>query len=297
VRILLTPGSEIFVDGSSLGVTQGDTTTLSLNPAAHSFRAQKGRQYRPEERSLTLNEGETKDLDLRLTPLPVSVEIRKRPTDSKVTYTRKGDPVIRTFNGTRQELVEGHYTFTADASGYLQRGWTGPISWDTVAPIDLEQELAPPPVGIKDWENGVWTPAGSYVKRTAPGFVSFPKPLSYVLFTVNRQGGKAPIQWRLQSGNERNYIRCELGDDGFQAVRVSETNANEVLNGKKYVAKADWYTISISVQGDIAAVRLHNGTNTELLGNLPAKGAETKFGFYIYPEQQLHLATFEGRAR
>ena len=47
--------------------------------------------------------------------------------------------------------------------------------------------------------------------------ILFPKPLSYVQFTVHAQGGKTRAHWLLHYVNEKNYIECVIDDDGFQA--------------------------------------------------------------------------------
>ena len=48
VRVRLTPGSELFVDGSSLGTIPEDNRTVpGLKAGTHNFKAQKGRQFQP----------------------------------------------------------------------------------------------------------------------------------------------------------------------------------------------------------------------------------------------------------
>ena len=115
-----------------------------LKAMAHTFRAEKGKQFQASQKTVELTAGQTVDLDLRLTALPVPVEIRKTPPDSTVTYTRAGDPAVHTFTGTRLDLPEGDYTFTANADGYLERVANEHISWDSVHVIDLTQEPALP---------------------------------------------------------------------------------------------------------------------------------------------------------
>jgi hypothetical protein len=216
-----------------------------------------------------------------------------------VTYTRAGDKTVRPFAGTHQDLPEGDYTFTADAKGYLQKVAMEHISWGSNHPIDLTQAvaLAPPSYKMADWGNGVWMEKRDYFERDGGGFVLFPKPLGYVQFTVRWQGGKTPAQWLLRYVNEKDYIKCEIGDDGFRAVRVSETKSPEVLASKKGVPKSSWYDIRISIRPDGATISLQNGTASELLGEVAEPGfAETKFGFYVQNGQQLYLADFFGRS-
>ena len=56
--IRLTPGSELVVDGNSLGPTQEDTRIVrDLKAGAHTFRAQKGKQFQASQKTLELARG------------------------------------------------------------------------------------------------------------------------------------------------------------------------------------------------------------------------------------------------
>jgi serine/threonine-protein kinase len=299
VSIRLTPGSELFIDGSSKGITQEDTRVVgNLKAMVHTFRAEKGKQFQPIQKPLELIAGRTTDLDLRLTALPVPVDIKKLPPDSTVTYTRAGDKTVHPFIGTHQDLPEGDYTFTADAKGYLQKVAMEHITWGSGHSIDLTQAAALAPTSYKmaDWGKGVWMEKRDYAERDGGGPVIFPKPLEHVQFTVRWQGGKTPAQWLLRYVNEKDYIKCEIGDDGFRAVRVSETKSPEVLATKKGVPKSPWYEIHISIRSDGATLSLQNGPASEPLGEVAAPGfAGTRFGFYVQNGQQLYLAHFSAR--
>lgn len=295
VRLTMTPGSELFVDGTSMG-TQGDTRVLdNLKPMTHIFRAEKGRQFQAIQKTVELAAGQSVDVDLRLTALAVPVDIRKTLPSSVVTYTRAGDPVVRTFTGTHQDLPEGDYTFTAKAEGYLERVAANEhISWDSIHVIDLKQEPALPLFGIADWEKP-WTKKGGAFERNGGGVVLFPKPLSFVQFLVHAQGGKSYAHWLMRYVNEKNYIQCVIDDDGFRAERVTDGKI-ESLATKKGVPKADWYGIRIVTRPDGANVSLQRGANWDLLGDLKATGfSDTKFGFNVPNGQQLHLASFDAR--
>ena len=300
VQIRLTPGSELFVDGSSQG-TDADGLRLvdKLEATAHTFRAQKAR-FLPNQKTLELTEGQTADLDLRLHAAPVAVEIRKNPLDSTVTYTRAGDPAVHLFNGSRNDLPEGDYTFNARANGYLDSGWQGHISWDLPMPISLSQApakpgAAVPPMTMADWGQGIWSAGNRYATRKVSGVVLFPKlvGLGSIQFAIHWDGGKGGGQWVLNYLNGRSYLSCELDDQGFQVVRISE-GKHEILTKKKPVPKAEWYTIRIELEPDRIVHRLQkDGGAFELLDSLPvASSVDGKFGFNISNKQQLSLANF-----
>jgi len=296
VRVRLTPGSELSVDGSSLGPIPEDYRTVpGLKAGSHTFKAQKGRQFQPAQKSIDLTAGQTSELDLRLgSALPVPVEISKRPPDSRVTYIRVGDSSVHDVTGTHLELPEGTYTFRADANGYLQRKATETISWDSLRTIDLTQNPAPPPITMADWDKGLWAPKNDYFEGK-PGLILFPKSLSYVQFTVHAQGGKAGVHWLLHYVNEKNYIECVIDDDGFQASRISD-GKSEVMAPKKTVAKADWYSISIEIRSNGATLSLQKGASSELLLELREPGfGGTRFGFKVPSGQQLFMLGFLGR--
>ena len=297
-RIRLTPGSELFVDDNSLGATQEETRIVpDLKPTTHTFKAEKGKQFQSSQKTVELVPGQTAELDMRLTTLPVPIEIKRAPPNGTVTYTRVGDRAVRTFVGTRQDLTEGDYKFTADADGYLQRVASLHVSWESTHLIDLAQAQAPPLYKLADWGKGVWAEKSGYPERTAPGFVLFPKPLSYVQFTIHSQGTKEHAQWLLHYVNERNYIRCEITDEGFQAVRISDAKSPEVIVRKKGTPALQWYVIGIEARSDGATVKLQKDAGWETLAEIPTTGlGETKFGFQVREGQQILMAAFSGRA-
>ena len=280
------------MDGISVGM-QGDTRVVdNLKAMAHTFRAEKGKQFQVNQKTVEVAAGQSVDLDLRLTASLVPVEIRKTLPSSVVTYTRAGDPAVRTFTGTHQDLAEGYYTFTAKAEGYGERVANEHISWDNVRVIDLTQELALPTYGIADWK---WTKKDGAFERNGGGIILFPKPLSFVQFLVHAQGGKSYAHWLMRYVNEKNYIQCFIDDDGFRAERITDGKI-ESLATKKGVPKADWYAIRIVTRSDGANVSLQKGTNWDPLCDLKVTGfAESKFGFNVPVGQQLHLASFDAQ--
>jgi serine/threonine-protein kinase len=303
VQIRQTPGSELFVDGGSQGTTAEETRVIDKLPAAmHTFRASKAR-FVTKQTTQELTEGKMAELDLRLAAAPVPVEIRKNPADSTVTYTRAGDPGVHPFSGTRAELQEGNYTFTAHASnGYLERTHSEHISWDTPMPIDLAQPPAAKLGGsaltltMEDWGPGIWGGSKELATRKVAGRVLFPKPVGFgsIQFAIHWEGGKGHAQWVLNYLNDKNYLLCELDDQGFQVVRISEGKNQETLTKKKPVPKAAWYYIRIELGPDRIIHQLQKtGGAFEPFDSLPTAGlSEGMFGFIIAPGQQLSLANF-----
>jgi serine/threonine-protein kinase len=297
VNIRLTPGSELIVDGISKGTSPQDTRVVGeLTPASHTFVSQKGRQFGKNEKTIVLGPGQKAELDLRLSVLPVPVEIKKSPQGATVTYIRDGETTTHPFTGTRQDLPEGRYTFIADANGYLQSTAHETISWDTVHTIDLTQAPDRPPAKIADWGKGIWNDKGSYSERVAAGSAIFPKPLAYVQFTIRLEGGKNHPLWLLNYVNERNLVRCEINDEGFQAVRISDGKDPEILF-KKSVAASQWYRIRIQARTDGAKIELSRGADWEVLGDIKATNlATTKFGFFVPEGRKLLMSDFTGRS-
>lgn len=296
-KVRLTPGSELFVDGVSQGTISDEFRTLdNLKPGGHVFRAQKGRQFRPSEKPIDVAAGQNVDVDLRLTPAPVPVDIKKGPADATVTYVRGTDPTVHPVNGTHVELPEGDYKFTARAAGYLENNAQRHVSWDSVQLIDLTQSPEQPALTLSDWK-GVWTSTSDYWQRNAEGLILFPKAISvgYVQFTIHWDGGKNGVQWLLSYANEKNYIQCEINDDGFQAIRVSD-GKREPLAPKKPVAKLAWYSIRVEARADGGTVSLQNGKAWEVLADWRGvAAAESKFGFNIPAGQRLYISSFEAR--
>lgn len=298
-KIRVTPGAELLVDGASQGTSQDEVRTVAnLKPGNHTFRAQKGKQYQPAQKAADIAAGQAVELDLRLTAAPVPVEIKRNPPDSTVTYTRGGDPTPRTFNGNRQELAEGDYKFTARAKGFLERNALQHVSWDSPQSIDLTQSPELPPLTLNDWGKGAWIAKAGYSEKDGGGYFVFPKPLGigYLQFTIRWEGAKTRAQWLLQYVNERNYVACEIDEDGFQAVRISDGKA-QPLAQKKPVPKNTWYTVRIETRADGVKMSLQNGAAWDVLADLPGAGfGENKFAFNVPAGQRLFISEFVGRS-
>jgi len=297
-RVRLTPGSELFVDGASQGTIAEEFRAIdNLKPGGHVFKAQRGRQFRPSEKPVDVTAGQNVEIDLRLTPAPVPVDIKKSPADATVTYTRGGDAVVHPFNGTHVELPEGDYKFTARAAGYLETNAQRHVSWDSVQPIDLTQAPEQPPLTIADWDKGVWTRRSTYWEKSADGLILFPKPIGagYIQFTIHWDGGKTGTPWLLHYANEKNYIQCEIDDDVFKAIRVSD-GKRETIAQKMPVPKSEWYTIRIEARVDGATVSLQDGKTWATLADWRgASTADSKFGFNSAAGQRLFISLFEAR--
>ena len=297
VRVRLTPGSELFVDGSSLGTTQEDTRIVrELKAGAHTFRAQKGKQFQPSQKTLELAAGQTSELDLRLTDLAGAGRDQERPPDSTVTYMRVGrsgsSHLYRNAPGSARRRLHVHG----------RRKWLSAASRERAyllgfrSPDRSHAEPRPASLDDRGLGQGHLDRKERLLGKNAAGFILFPKPLSYVQFTIHSQGGKNHAQWLLHYVNEKNHVRCEIDDDGFQAVRVSERKGPEVLARKKGVPASQWYTIRILARSEGATVSLLKGADWETLGDITATGlAATKFGFFVPEGQQLLMANFSGQ--
>jgi hypothetical protein len=289
VRIRVTAGAELFVDGNSVPMVADGTYTISdMKPGAHTFRAQKGKQFLPNQKAVEIVAGQNGEIDLKLSAAPIPVQIKRAPADSNVTYTRTGDPMVHTFGGNRQDLPEGDYTFTARANGYMDRIQNIHVSWDSAGPVDLAESA-----GIAEWRKGGWTQTRGWYSRKGGGIIYFPKALGTgsAEFALHWQGqGRA--QW-IVNASDRSYLQCELDDDGFQVFRVTDGKTPVPIGKKKLVAKMASYIIRIEVKPDTVVHKLQKDGAWELLDSLqdiaPAAG---KFGFNIPNRQELFLANF-----
>lgn len=297
-HLRLTPGSELLADGTAVSGVTGDSYTIrDLKPGSHTFRAQKGKQFLPNSKSIDVVAGETSEVDLRLASAPIPIEIKRNPAESTVTYTRAGDPTAHTFVGNRQELPEGDYTFEARAKGYLERVQEIHIAWDFVGPLDLAESVvkpaAPKSLTMTDWGNNAWTETPGWYMRKGGGIIVFPKPLGTgtVEFTIHWQG-KGRAQW-IVNETEGNYLQYELTDDGFQVFRAAGGKKPSALGKKKPVSKMPSYTIRIEVKPDGVTHKLQKDGAWETLDTTPETASPTgKFGFNIPNGQELFLANF-----
>jgi len=298
VRVRVTAGSELLVDGSPVSAIAGEIYTLgNLKPGTHTFRAQKGKQYVANQRTVEIAEGQSAEIDMRLSAALIPVEIKRFPADSTVTYTRAPDPTAHAFSGNRQELPDGDYTFTARAKGYLETVQQTHISWDFAGPVDLTEapikQVSAQSFTIADWGKN-WTQTPDWYTRKSGGPIYFPKALGTgaVQFTISWRG-KGRAQWILNAGDDHSYLQCELDNEGFQISRVTDGKKPVPIGKKKPVSKKDSYTIRIEVKPDGITHKLQQESGWETLDSVqdtaPAGG---KFGFNIPNGQELFLANF-----
>lgn len=305
VPIRSTPGAEILIDGSLAGTVppEGIFTAPNVKPGNHIFKAQK-RQFLPKETAIEVTERPlVEPIGLQLALAPVTVQIRKNPSDSTVTYTRPGDYRIFPFTGTSQILQDGEYTLTAHATGYKDKTVTVQVTAE-IGPIDLTQtpETVPlaPRITIDDWGSGIWTVGAGWYLRRIPGQVLLPKPFGtgVIYFSVHWDSGarkpgsgRAHVQWVLNYVDAKNYLLCELDDTGFQAEKVNAGQEPKTSAKKTPVAKQQSYTIRIRVRQDEITQDLQEGGGWKPLGTVPITAAPNgKFGFIISQGQTLFLA-------
>lgn len=309
IPIRSNPGAEIYVDGILAGIVPpgGIFTAANVKPGKHTFRSQKGKQFQPSEKTIEVTEQQpVEPLDLQLAVALVTVQIRKSPPDSTVTYTRPGDSRIHTFAGASQALQEGEYTFTARAKGYKDKVLPPVHITAETNQLDLTQvpedlvRAAPAALTIVDWGSGIWTNEDGWYQRKLPGPIIFPKPLGtgLIQFSVRWEGGarllaKGHVQWVLNYVDNKNYLLCELDDAGFQVESVTQGQKSKVMTKNIPVAKQPTYTIQIRVTQDKITQELQDGTSWKLLSTVPiGAAAKGKFGFLIPAGQTLSLANF-----
>jgi serine/threonine protein kinase len=297
-RLRLTAGSELIADGAPIQGVIGDTYTIrDLKPGTHTFRAQKGKQFRPTQKSVEITAGETSEVDLRLDAAPIPVEIKRSPAESTVTYTRAGDPAVHAFNGNRQDLPEGDYTFTARAKGFLETVQEAHISYDFTGPLDLSESAvkpaAPQALTMADWGKGTWSQTPGWYTRKGGGIIYFPKSLGTgtIEFTIHWQG-KGHALWIL-NGTDDSYLQFELNDDSFQVFRSTGGKKPSALGKKKPIAKMGVYSIRIEVKPDSITHKLQKDNVWETIDTtMDTAPAGGKFGFDILNGQELFLANF-----
>ena len=134
VRLTLTAGSELFVDGTSVG-TQGETRAVdNLKPMTHTFRAEKGKQFQAIEKRVEVDRGSNRRSRLTIDGLAGS------RGDQENTSGQQGDIHPRRRYGGSQRLREhGRICLKATTRLRPEQIDTGSasanerISWDNVA--------------------------------------------------------------------------------------------------------------------------------------------------------------------
>jgi serine/threonine-protein kinase len=314
VTIRSNPGAELFVDSNPLTTVppEGVYTISGLSSGRHTFEA-RHRGFQPKQEFLELVAGrETRIIDLHLARNPGVVEIARHPADSAVTYVRAGDPTPHVFNGNRQSLPEGDYIFTARRAGFDDKTVPVHVTTDGTSEVDLRQTEAkdrpppPPPVTMRDWGEGVWKQetADDWYHRHGGGYILFPRSLGAgaIEFSVYWEGGRSfgrrgPAQWLLNYIDQRNHLLCELDDEGFQVISVSDGRKKTLTSKRIPVTKAKKYTIRVDVRPDSITHSVKKGNGWEIVETTRGSGlAAGKFGFLIAGSQDLYVMNFSFQA-
>jgi hypothetical protein len=309
VNIHVMPGAELFVDHNSVGtVAEGTYTVSKLSIGKHTFGAHLNR-FVDKELAVELVEGNNKDVNLSLERAEATVQIRRNPSDSTVTYKRAGEDEVHSFNGARQQLPEGDYTFTAQAAGYVDRIEKRHLDAGGGEIIDLtlpKREPDPNPVrlAIAAWLKNNWAQdsVGDWYHRHAGGYVIFPKVLGdgAVEFSITWKGGgrfagigKSKAQWVLRYRDEGNHILCELDDEGFEMTRIFDGKKTKLTPKKLSINKMPRYTVRIEVKADRIVHKVRKGDAWVEVGSVSGSSPLLGyFGFFIPNNQELFLKNF-----
>jgi serine/threonine-protein kinase len=311
VSLRSNPGAELFLDNKQLGTVpaEGVFNPPGVAPGKHTVEARlKG--FKPRQETVELVAGkDLRVIDLRLERNPGAVEITRHPAESAVTYVRAGESTPHVFNGNRQTLPDGDYTFMARAAGYDDKTVTMHVAADGNYEVDLRQTAtkrgpvrAAPSVTMDDWGKGVWTQdtPDDWYQRHGGGYVLFPKPLGAgaLQFSVSWEGGggilrKSRAQWVVNYADEKNHLLCELDEEGFQITQVTDGKRTKLTPKKIPVPRARRYTIRVEVRPDSIVHRVQKGSGWDLLETTRGSGLATgKFGFLIPSGQDLYLMNF-----
>ena len=116
---LAPPDTDVLLDGSNIGTTDGGSFRKDLPPGSHTVTLKKA-DYLDSPHYHQFVSGETFTISGADMKAFGTLMVNVTPTTARVTYQRGGDPQPKSIENNRQQaLLPGDYTIKAEADGFL----------------------------------------------------------------------------------------------------------------------------------------------------------------------------------
>jgi serine/threonine-protein kinase len=304
------PGSDVLVDGKSVGKTgpDGTFTAANLEPGKHSISVRHD-----DFKSLTSDEllasGKPLELEGALEGLAgtVTLEINPAGVTARLRARRDGESQDREVTGSSFSLPEGSYTITGSAPRYQDA--TARISVaarKTVAasltfkPVDGGTGGAAGQGGtfnLTDWQKAPgWTLEGGVLVHRGGDFVLTPMDITQgrMQFSLLSLKGKR-LEWVVGYRDPKNYYLFQVDDKNFirseivNGKRTEMAKVPHAADRKKYIG----ISITISPKGITHSIAhdqqwtvIDSWESTEAL-------VRGKFGFNVPGKDEIALGDFK----
>jgi hypothetical protein len=290
------PGTEILLDGASLGSVQADGSfhTTSVGPGDHTVELRKeGFDSRQIHEHFVA--GSTIALGRAEAALEVAkgtVRITFTPPDASVTLTRGGEPPIKITSGASISLPAGTYALTAIAADHTENSV---LQVESGKLNTLDLSLAPG--GMANWEvPGGWRSENQAFVRKGGGLVLYkttPTTGSFVFSAMLRKGHR--LQWVLNCTGDNEYLLFSMDDDSLSRSIVHGGQTIQAIRSPYKSEKKKFRTFQIRVSPAEVVTEIREGQEWEPLDRTMIPGVDLssgKFGFLIPGNDEIALSNF-----
>lgn len=222
--------------------------------------------------------------------------LKRSPAAAQVSIQGAGDLNPRPIREDRLELLEGSYTLTATAPGFVKT--TIAASVEAAKTNEIAFELQPEKESPADWKavwekpDG-WNIEGDWLVRRGGNFVisNFPAKAGSYSFVVWRKGKSA--QWVVNFQDEKNYCLFEIQSKSLSRTVVRNGRKGLAIKVRHTYEKQNTYTLQVSVTGNSITHRILDGKSWVLLDELKLAGPDLsvgKFGIFVPGNDQIGFA-------
>jgi hypothetical protein len=292
-----TPGAEVLIDKTALGVVQpdGTLTVSNVNPGDHAVDIQK-EHFKTKHLQKRFVLGGTVALSSTEASLEAAlgeVRITFSPPDATVTIARAGESPIKVSNGAALNLPSGPYTLTARTADGLVR--TSQVI--VVAGQSHKIDLPLTPGGMSKWESpGAWKPEKGWFVHRGAGFVLYstsPTSGTFIFTATLLKGHK--MQWVFNYKDENNYGLFQMDDNYFYRSIVRNGQKIDAARIPHKMNKKTPSTLQIHVTQNQVVHQIRENDTWVLLDTWSQPGTNLssgKFGFLFSGSDQLAVSNF-----
>jgi hypothetical protein len=310
-----TPGSEVLIDGKSVGTVgpDGSLNASGIAPGDHQVEIRRD-QFAPKRFTRNFRAGQPTavagaDAALASAATTGIIRITRNPADTRVTYRKSDDPNPKEMSGPQIELAPGSYVFYGQAPGYTTRTERVLIGAGETRTIELAltRAAAPTPTlkpgDITGFEDaGAWKREGELWTHRGGGFIPYGMgPKGIYTFTVELihggnlfKGGR--IRWAIQYLDSKNYLLYELDRKNFWAEVVEKGKKLERAKTQHDLEKQKAFTIQIELTADHVVHKIKNASGEWItLDAFSEPGRQFtsgKFGFLIQGNDEIVISDF-----
>jgi serine/threonine-protein kinase len=288
------PGAVVSVDGKLSGTSDSNGNFSLADTPIGSHKVEVQRYDKSTALDVLVDDSNGSDhvTEVDLEKASGTVTIVLNPPGSSLTVTRMNGQIVP-VSGTRFDLPEGQYRFTARAS-HFQDGLEvvsvppkGAVTVDlSLKPAVITPVASAAPALQVDSSWVLDKQLGTLVHKSAGfGLVSVQPVYGTYAFTASLEKshllGKSKLEWVAAFVDARNYLLFFIDRDGFSSCTV-HNGEREMHRTKLPLPKFSEYSIAIQVRPGRIITSVYDGKTWKLLedwGNPSPSLDSGKFGF------------------